>query len=142
MPAQYAAVAARAAHRCEYCRAPEIIFSLRFEVDHVRPLHRGGLDVFGNLALSCRSCNLWKAALVDYQDPETGAVAPLFNPRTDDWFSHFTVSVRGDTVDQRILDLAIYGVTPVGRATIAALHMNSSAQLNARRWWAAIGLFP
>ena len=142
MSTQYAAVAARAAHRCEYCRAPEVIFSLRFEVDHVLPLHSGGPDAFENLALSCRSCNLWKAALVSFQDPTTGASAPLFNPRTDDWFSHFTVLVRGDAADRRIADLAIYGMTAVGRATVAALHMNSSAQLTARRWWMAIGLFP
>lgn len=142
MSAHYAAVAARAAHRCEYCRAPEVIFSLRFEVDHVLPLHRGGLDVFENLALSCRSCNLWKAALVGFQDPETGKLAPLFNPRTDDWFSHFTVLVRGDAAERRIVDMAIYGMTPVGRATVAALRVNSSAQLTARRWWMAIGLFP
>ena len=142
MSAQYAAVAARAAHRCEYCRAPEVIFSLRFEVDHVLPLRSGGLDAFENLALACRSCNLWKAALVGFQDPETGALAPLFNPRVDDWFSHFTVLVRGDAAERRIADLALYGETPIGRATVAALRMNSLAQLTARRWWMTIGLFP
>ena len=34
----YAPVAARAAHRCEYCRAPEVIFNFRFEVEHIIPL--------------------------------------------------------------------------------------------------------
>jgi hypothetical protein len=142
MSAQYAAVAARAAHRCEYCRAPEVIFSLRFEVDHVLPLRSGGLDIPENLALSCRSCNLWKAALVRSQDPATGVLTPLFNPRTDNWFNHFMVRVRGAEADHRSADLSIYGITSVGRATVAALRMNSSAQLAARRWWMAIGLFP
>lgn len=31
----YAAVAARARHLCEYCRAPERVFNLELEVDHV-----------------------------------------------------------------------------------------------------------
>jgi pyruvate-formate lyase-activating enzyme len=34
---QYTLVAKRAKHRCEYCHAPEIIFNLAFEVDHIVP---------------------------------------------------------------------------------------------------------
>lgn len=31
MNPQYAAVAERALHRCEYCHAPEVIFNFAFE---------------------------------------------------------------------------------------------------------------
>lgn len=37
----YTLVADRAAHRCEYCRAPEIVFNFPFEVEHILPLYRG-----------------------------------------------------------------------------------------------------
>lgn len=61
MNPHYAEVAQRAAHRCEFCRAPEAIFNLPFEVEHVIPLSREGLDDAANLALACRACNLHKA---------------------------------------------------------------------------------
>ncbi len=48
MNAHYAAVAERAAHRCEYCRAPEVIFNFPFEVEHVVPPGRGGMDQESN----------------------------------------------------------------------------------------------
>jgi hypothetical protein len=32
--------------------------------------------------------------------------------------------------------------TPIGRATIACLEMNSQAQLTARQLWIRLGLFP
>ena len=46
-------------------------------------------------------------------DPESNEQAELFNPRTQNWQDHF----RWDR------DLAV-GLTPTGRATIAALKMN------------------
>ncbi len=40
----YTLVADRAAHRCEYCHAPELVFNFPFEVEHIVPLYRGGAD--------------------------------------------------------------------------------------------------
>ena len=48
---QYTLVAKRAKHRCEYCHAPEIIFNLAFEVDHIVPLSKKGDEKPENLAL-------------------------------------------------------------------------------------------
>jgi len=31
----YTLVADRAAHRCEYCHAPELVFNFPFEVEHI-----------------------------------------------------------------------------------------------------------
>ena len=31
----YSEVAERAGHRCEYCRAPEVVFNFPFEVEHI-----------------------------------------------------------------------------------------------------------
>jgi len=134
MSSSYDPVAERAAHRCEYCRAPESIFTLRFEVDHIVPVSSGGTGALGNLALSCRACNLWKSNATSGLDPLTAEYAPLFNPRQDVWAEHFAVEIA-DFV-------AVLGKTPVGRATVEQLRMNAAAQCKARRWWMLIGLFP
>jgi len=42
MNPHYPPVSARARHSCEYCRAPEIVFNLPFEVEHIIPLAHGG----------------------------------------------------------------------------------------------------
>jgi hypothetical protein len=57
MNKNYGEVAERAGHRCEYCRAPEVIFNLPFEVEHIVPTPEERIDGQANLALACRSCN-------------------------------------------------------------------------------------
>lgn len=51
MNSAYSLVAERAAHRCEYCQAPEVIFNFAFEVEHIVPPSRGGAKVDGNLSV-------------------------------------------------------------------------------------------
>ena len=48
----YPVVSERAEHRCEYCRAPELVFNFPFEVEHIVPVCRGGANTDANLALS------------------------------------------------------------------------------------------
>jgi len=36
------AIAQRANHRCEYCKAPEVVFNFPFEVEHIIPLSQKG----------------------------------------------------------------------------------------------------
>lgn len=133
MNPRYPRVAQRAAHHCEYCRAPEATFNFPFEVEHVLPLVRGGLDEESNWDLSCRSCNLHKSNHTEGFDPETRMPARLFHPRQERWNDHFRVEAAGG----RIL-----GVTAVGRATVNCLQMNSPAQLAARGQWMRLRLFP
>ena len=71
MNPRYPPVARRAAHRCEYCHAPEALFNFPFEVEHITPLCREGADDLLNLALACRSCNLYKADHLSGNDPVT-----------------------------------------------------------------------
>ncbi len=133
MNPHYASVAERAAHRCEYCRAPEAIFNFPFEVEHIIPPLHGGADDETNLALACRACNLRKRDHLAGRDPETQTVLRLYHPRQDRWAEHFlVVSTTG----------AIAGLTPIARATIARLHMNTPVQLAARQQWMRLGLFP
>lgn len=134
MNPNYPLVAERAGHRCEYCRAPEALFNLAFEVEHIIARSRGGVDDESNWALACRRCNLRKHDYVDGIDPLTQEKAPLFNPRTDVWHDHFEVREEKP--------LLIVGKTAIGRATIARLDMNADEQLEARQWWISLRLFP
>lgn len=127
----YPLVSHRAAHRCEYCHAPEAIFNLPFEVEHIIPLSREGTDVESNLALACRSCNLYKGNHVDAFDELTKSVVRLFDPRQNRWEEHFSLETESG---------ALAGLTAIGRATVECLRMNSPAQREARLQWLLAGL--
>jgi hypothetical protein len=131
--ANYAVVAARAAHRCEYCLAPEAILNLALEVEHIIPTSRGGSDKSDNLALACRACNLAKSNFLVAHDPQTGAKVGLFHPRSDEWSDHFRVDHQSGEIS---------GLTDVGRATVERLNMNAGFQCRARRLWASFELYP
>ena len=133
MNSHYIQVAQRAGHRCEYCRAPEVIFNFPFEVEHIIPLARDGADEEYNWALACRSCNLCKFTRVEGTDPKTNRKFRLFHPRKDQWTKHFIVNVETG---------AIEGATAIGRATVDCLRMNSEPQVVARQQWILLGLFP
>ncbi len=94
MNASYPLVSARADHRCEYCLAPEAIFNLAFEVEHVVPTSQGGTDDFSNLALACRSCNLFKSDRIGASDEVVGDYVLLYHPRSDRWDDHFSLDAR------------------------------------------------
>ena len=129
----YSKVADRALHRCEYRHAPEAVFNFPFEVEHVYPQSYGGSDDQANLALACRSCNLFKSNTIEFLDSETQMVVPLFHPQQDKWDEHFRVVLATGE---------IIGLTPMGRATVQCLKLNSEVQQTARKQWARLGLFP
>ncbi len=133
MNRHYGLVADRAGHRCEYCRAPEAIFNLPFEVEHIVPTSQGGPDEESNLALACRACNLYKSDQLSGVDETTREVVFLFHPRRDRWESHFHV----DPVDG-----SIQGLTPTGSVTVACLRMNRDVHRGARRSWMQLMLYP
>jgi len=134
MNPHYPLVAERAGHRCEYCHAPEAVFNMPFEVEHIIPLAKDGLDEASNWALACRSCNLNKSDHLDGLDPITQQHVRLFHPRQDSWSDHFAV--------EQAFPFHLQGRTPIGRATIAQLCMNSRLQLAARAQWIELQLFP
>jgi hypothetical protein len=133
MNPHYAEVALRAGHRCEYCHAPEAVFNFPFEVEHIVPFSRHGIDAQTNWALACRSCNLHKASHLSGIDTKSQAEVRLFSPREDRWDEHF----QADSESGKIK-----GLTSVGRASLARLEINSEAQVAARRQWMRLGLFP
>ncbi len=133
MNPRYERVALRARHRCEYCYAPEIIFNFPFEVEHITPVSRHGIDAEYNWALACRSCNLYKSSHTAGIDPREQKENRLFHPRKDRWIEHFTENAENGEIE---------GITATGRATVVRLQMNSPTQVAARKQWMLLGLFP
>ena len=71
--------------------------------------------------MGCFHCNVYKGTNLSGIDPESGQVVPLFHPRMQTWAEHF--AVRGAMV---------VGITPTGRATVAALRMNTPVRQQLR----------
>jgi hypothetical protein len=111
----------RAGNRCEYCRAVESRWRLRFHIERIIARQHGGSDELGNLALACHLCNAHKGPNLAGIDPDTGEMTPLFHPRRDRWEDHFEVAT-GEVI----------GRTPIGRATAAVLDMNHPARVEMR----------
>lgn len=129
----YTAIAQRANHRCEYCKAPEVVFNFPFEVEHIIPLSRQGSDDDTNLALACRSCNLRKGNRISGSSSQSNVETRFFHPRQDHWDEHFKINVESGEV---------VGITPIGEVTLGCLEMNSAAQVAARQLWIRLNLFP
>jgi hypothetical protein len=125
------AVIRRAANRCEYCGLSQEGQEAEFHIDHVVPVVDGGATKLENLALACVSCSLRKAARRVASDPQSGELAPLYSPRQDRWSEHF-----------RWEGVTIIGLTPTGRATVAALDLNRDRILDIRAEEAWFGRHP
>lgn len=126
-------VATQARHRCGYCLTSEAIVGTPMEIDHIIPQSLGGPTEEENLWLACSLCNDHKSDRIAALDPLTGAIVRLFDPRHQVWGEHFAWTIEGDQ---------LIGLTPTGRATIAALHLNRPSLVKARQAWVAVGWHP
>lgn len=126
-------VAERAGHCCEYCQSQELILGMPFEIEHIVPKAAGGETEENNLCLACPRCNRYKGIQQEGPDFQSELPVPLFNPRQHDWNEHFSWTPDGLHID---------GLTPIGRATIAALQMNNPFVVYARRIWVSMGWHP
>jgi hypothetical protein len=121
----------RAGGRCEYCRMHESLQGATFHLEHICPRAAGGGFVLDNLALACPSCNLHKSDRLRLTDAETGIEVSLFDPRRDQWTEHF-----------HFIEFHVAGLSPVGRAAIAAFDLNSERRIRIRQAESLFGLFP
>jgi 5-methylcytosine-specific restriction endonuclease McrA len=124
------AVAERAAYRCEYCGLPQRFALHAHEPDHIVPRQHGGESHPQNLALACLRCNRYKGPNVGSFDPVTGQLVPLFNPRTQEWATHF--AWEGATMQP---------LTPEGRVTVTILRLNDADRVTERQRLMAMGLY-
>lgn len=67
------------------------------------------------------------------RDPITRRLVRLFNPRLQEWKAHFRWNE--DATE-------IIGLTPCGRATVAALELNRPEIVGARWLWVQVGWWP
>jgi HNH endonuclease len=102
-------------------------------VDHIVPQASSGGDEPENLALCCKSCNIRKSDHIFGVDPKSREETLLFNPRQGKWNEHFDFDAGS---------FQLLGRTPTGRATIDQLRMNTSYQIEARKYWVEAGLYP
>ena len=116
----------QAGNRCGYCLASQEFVLGVLEIEHIVPVAAGGSDDEENLWLACRACNNAKSTKREGLDPLTRRHVPLFNPRRQNWWEHFCWSTSG---------VEIIGITPTGRATVAALDLNNVISLLVRRNW-------
>ncbi len=126
-------VAEAARHRCGYCLTSQQVSGAQMHIEHIIPLSRGGSSDEGNLWLACAWCNSYKGAQMHAVDPLTGEPVSLFNPRMQVWSDHFRWNDEGTEIT---------GLTPSGRATIAALRLNNEFIVSARRQWVIAGWHP
>lgn len=101
------------------------------ETDHVIAEQHGGTTTADNLAFACWECNRRKGPNLSSVDSAAGEVTRLFNPRRDRWDENFLL--EGARIVAR---------TPIGRATVALLRLNSPENLALRTSLREIGRYP
>jgi hypothetical protein len=79
------------------------------------------------------SCGGRKGARQAVSNPETGESVLLYHPRHQAWTEHFAWSDDSTR---------LVGLTPVGRTTMEALHINRPQMTRLRGLWITLGLFP
>ena len=104
-----------------------------FSAEHISPLNVGGQTTARNLALACQGCNNFTYNKTTALDPLSRHMVPLFHPRRDHWYEH-CIWNHDCTL--------IIGLTPTGRATIEALHLNREGVVNLRRLLLLTGKHP
>lgn len=119
--------------QCVYCQTTEHNSGQSLTIDHCIPTAKGGETIFSNCCRACRRCNEAKRDQIRVIDPLSGVAVALYHPRQQRWSDHFSWDQEG---------IRLLGLTPVGRATIAALDMNNELILFARRRWANAGWHP
>jgi hypothetical protein len=121
----------RARHTCEYCRMPQALDPLPFQIDHIIAEQHGGRLVESNLCLACLHCNKHKGPNLSGVDPVSGNIVRLFDPRRQSWKRHF-----------RYVGPFLRGQTQIGRATITVLAINDPFLVAFRRVLIQEGAFP
>ena len=112
----------RAQQRCEYCLMHQSLQGASFHIEHVIPVSLEGTEDLDNLAWACPGCNLKKSNRVMIHDPETGKEVRVFHPRLDRWEEHFAWQ-----------EYSVLGLTPIGRALVAAFDLNHERRLRIRQ---------
>lgn len=120
----------QANYACEYCYFPEAFEILPHQIDHIIAVKHRGKSTHHNLACSCTTCNLNKGSDIASIDKDSGLLTPLFNPRTQNWSTHFYWD-----------DAFIIPITAIGRVTEHVLQLNKLSRVDERAFWMSLGLY-
>lgn len=126
-------IAQQARHRCGYCQTHREGQWHSADPRTRYPPSCRRRDEEENLWVSCRLCNESKGVRTEAIDPPTDNMAPLYNPRTQNWAQHFAWTDDGTE---------IVGLTDVGRATVDALSLNAEFRVRSRAIWVEAGYHP
>jgi HNH endonuclease len=102
-------------------------------VEHIIPQSHGGTDDLDNVALACPMCNCYKFDHILGIDDQGSDGGQLFHPRTDRWKDHFEFDSE---------TLQVRGNTKKGQGTVNRLRMNDAPQIEVRKHWIELGLYP
>jgi hypothetical protein len=123
----------RANDCCEYCLLGQGEDQFPYHVEHIIATKHGGQAILSNLAWSCLECNKNKGSDIASNDPLTGDITRLFNPRTQNWDDHFQLN---------LISAEIRGISAEGRVTVFLLKMNSKEQIEYRRLSIEMDVYP
>jgi len=116
---------------CEYCRLPENVSHLPFQLDHIIARQHRGPSTEENLALACPECNQQKGPNIASIDWRTNELVRLFHPRRDRWSDHF-----------RWKGAILEGITSIGEATVQVLGINHAIRVELRSALMKAGIYP
>jgi hypothetical protein len=123
-------VAIRAKERCEYCLIHEDDAAFQHEIDHILSRKHGGITIIENLAYASFVCNRFKGPDLGSLD-SLGRLAPLFNPRKQQWSDHF-----------RLDGPVIQPLTSEAEATVRTLRLNQADRVIERSSLQQMGRYP
>lgn len=124
-------VANRAKNACEYCLIPESFsLSTPYHIDHVISEKHNGSSEYDNLAYACPVCNISKGSDIATYLHDIKATVPLYNPRADQWNSHFKLNESGELTP----------LSEISRGTILLLGLNDMETKTLRKILIAGGI--
>ena len=109
-------------HRCGYCGVHENEAGCELEIDHFRPVSKGGGDESENLVYCCTACNRHKADFWPTAE-NLAAQQRLLHPQQDDYAVHLREEPDG----------GLAALTATGTFHIARLHLNRLPLIAYRR---------
>jgi hypothetical protein len=124
-------VAERAGYVCEYCLIAEADTYFGCEVDHIIGLKHGGPTAAANLAYACMVCNRNKGSDLGSISERTGQLVRFYNPRTDQWATHFQIDGSH-----------IKPLTEIGEVTVRIFKLNEEARVIERLALISDGRYP
>jgi hypothetical protein len=123
----------RSNRKCEYCLCLIDFIPDPFTIEHIIALSKGGTDELDNLAIACFGCNLYKQDKITIFDTITEQNIRLYNPRIEDWNTHFSWNENFTEV---------IGITAIGKVTVIQLKLNRIGLINIRKLLVMYGEHP